>query len=101
MIPEPLFDRVLIRRDTVEMYHGVIHLPENRVDKPQVGTVHAVGAGKLLDDGTRIPPAVKPGERIMFGKYSGTDLKIEDTEFIIMKETDILLVLHEEDALTS
>lgn len=99
MIPEPLFDRVLIKRETIEMYKGVIHLPDNRVDKPQVGTVHAVGKGKVLDDGTVIPPAVRVGEKIMFGKYSGTDLKIEETEFVIMKETDILLVLHEEGQL--
>lgn len=99
MIPEPLFDRVLIKRETIEMYHGVIHLPDNRIDKPQIGTVHAVGKGRVLDDGTRIDPIVKPGEKIMFGKYSGTDLKIDDVEFVIMKETDILLVLHEEGQL--
>ena len=96
MILEPLQDRVLVKRDTVTMYHGVIHLPENRIDKPQIGTIHATGGGRVTDDGKHQEPLVKPGDRIMFGKYSGTDLKIGDDEFIIMREGDILGVIHDD-----
>lgn len=95
---EPLFDRVLIKRDTAEMkYHGLIHLPENRTEKPQLGTVIAVGAGKVDSDGVHIEPTLTPGDRVMFGKYSGTDIRLGDDEYVIIRETDVIGIVTDED----
>lgn len=97
MILEPLQDRVVIKRDEKEMtYHGLIHLPENRTEKPQLGTVTAVSAG-YEHDGKHITPLLKPGDRVMFGKYSGTDIRLGDEEFVIIKEGDIIGIVHEEE----
>src|ERR1700683_1243097 len=87
----PLHDRVLVRRlEEKETAKGGIIIPDTAKEKPQEGEVIAVGAGKLNEKGGRIPLDVKPGDRILFGKYTGNDIKIDDEEFMILKEDEIL-----------
>ncbi len=87
----PLHDRVLVRRlEEKETVKGGIIIPDSAKEKPQEGEVIAVGAGKINDKGERVQLDVKPGDRILFGKYSGNDIKIEDEEFLILKEDEIL-----------
>jgi chaperonin GroES len=87
----PLHDRVLVRRlEEKEVVKGGIIIPDSAKEKPQEGEVIAVGAGKLNDKGERIPLDVKAGDRILFGKYSGNDIKIDDEEYMILKEDEIL-----------
>ena len=87
----PLHDRVLVRRlEEKESVKGGIIIPDTAKEKPQEGEVIAVGAGKLNDKGERIALDVKPGDRILFGKYSGNDIKIDDEEYMILKEDEIL-----------
>src|SRR5881398_2012616 len=90
----PLHDRVLVTRlDAGEQKMGGIIIPDSAKEKPQQAEVKAVGSGKLLDSGERVPPEVKPGDRILFGKYSGSEIKIEGEEYLILKEDEILGVL--------
>ncbi len=90
----PLHDRVLVRRlEEKETVKGGIIIPDSAKEKPQEGEVVAVGAGKLNDKGERIQLDVKVGDRILFGKYSGNDIKIDDEEFLILKEDEILAKL--------
>src|ERR1700733_3945231 len=87
----PLHDHVLVRRlEKKETAKGGIIIPDSAKEKPQEAEVIAVGAGKLNEKGDRIPLDVKSGDRILFGKYSGNDIKIDDEEFMIMKEDEIL-----------
>jgi len=87
----PLHDRVLVRRlEEKETVKGGIIIPDTAKEKPQEGEVIAVGAGKMNDKGERIPLDVKVGDRVLFGKYSGNDIKIEDEEYMILKEDEIL-----------
>jgi chaperonin GroES len=82
---------VLVRRtEEKESIKGGIIIPDTAKEKPQEGEVIAVGAGKVTDDGKRIPLDVKAGDRILFGKYSGNDIKIDDEEYMILKEDEIL-----------
>lgn len=91
----PLHDRVLVKRldEPTEMVKGGIIIPETAKEKPQEGEVIAVGDGKVLEDGTVRPMNVKAGDKILFGKYAGTDVKLDDEEYLIMREDDILGVL--------
>jgi chaperonin GroES len=90
----PLHDRVLIKRlDEGESKQGSIFIPDSAKEKPQQGQVKAVGAGKLLETGHRAAPDVKPGDRILFGKYSGADIKLDGDEYLILREDEILAVL--------
>lgn len=90
----PLHDRVLVTRlDEVEQKIGGIIIPDSAKEKPQQAEVHAVGNGKLLETGERVPLEVKAGDRILFGKYSGSEIKIEGREYLILKEDEILGVL--------
>jgi chaperonin GroES len=87
----PLHDRVLVRRlEEKESVKGGIIIPDTAKEKPQEGEVVAVGAGKTNDKGERIALDVKPGDRILFGKYSGNDIKVDDEEYMILKEDEIL-----------
>ena len=87
----PLHDRVLVRRlEEKEHVKGGIIIPDTAKEKPQEGEVIAVGAGKINEKGDRIPLDVKAGDRILFGKYSGNDIKIDDEEYMILKEDEIL-----------
>lgn len=90
----PLHDRVLVRRlEEKEQVRGGIIIPDTAKEKPQQAEVKAVGNGKLLDSGHRSAPEVRPGDRILFGKYSGSDIKIDGDEYLILREDEILGVL--------
>jgi len=90
----PLHDRVLVKRvDEEEVRRGGIIIPDTAKEKPQEGKVMAVGTGKVTEDGKKIPLDVKAGDRILFGKYSGSEVKINDQEYLIMKEEDVLGIL--------
>jgi chaperonin GroES len=90
----PLHDRVLIKRiEEKEMVKGGIIIPDTAKEKPMEGEVVAVGPGKIQDDGKRAAMDVKAGDRILFGKYAGTEIKIDDEDFVIMREEEILAVL--------
>ena len=90
----PLHDRILVRRiEEKETVKGGIIIPDTAKEKPQEGEVIAVGNGKLLENGSKVPLDVKAGDRILFGKYSGTEVKIDGEEHLILREDDILGVL--------
>ena len=90
----PLHDRVLIKRiEERESVKGGIIIPDSAKEKPQVGEVIAVGAGKINDEGKRLPVDVKAGDRILFGKYSGTEIKLDNEEYLILREEEILAKL--------
>ena len=90
----PLHDRVLVRRlEEQESVRGGIIIPDTAKEKPQQAEVVAVGNGKLDDNGKRIPIEVKSGDRILFGKYSGSDIKVDGDEYLILREDEILGVL--------
>ena len=95
----PLHDRVLVRRiESDEKTAGGLIIPESAKEKPQEGEVVAVGAGAKDEDGDRIAMDVKAGDRILFGKWSGTEVKIDGQELLIMKESDILGILSDKAA---
>jgi chaperonin GroES len=95
----PLHDRVLIRPlDTEERTAGGIIIPDTAKEKPQEGKVIAVGPGARTEDGTLIPPDVKKGDRVLFGKWSGTEVKIDGDDLLIMKEADLLGVIETKGA---
>ena len=90
----PLHDRILVTRVAEqEVGRGGIIIPDTAKEKPQEGKVVAVGNGKVNDDGKRIPLDVRAGDRILFGKYSGSEVNVEDDEYVIMREEDVLAVL--------
>ena len=87
----PLHDRVLVQRlGASDDTHGRILIPDSAREKPQEGKVVAVGTGRVGDDGRILPLAVKSGDRILFGKYSGSEIKLDGEEYLIMKEEDVL-----------
>jgi chaperonin GroES len=87
----PLHDRVVIRRlEEKEQVRGGIIIPDTAKEKPQEGEVVAIGEGKVLEDGKRLPLDVKVGDHVLFGKYSGSEVKIGDEDFLIMREDEIL-----------
>jgi len=91
MTIRPLHDRVLVTRlEESETRIGGIIIPDTAKEKPQQGEVKAVGDGKLLEDGTRAPVDVKAGDRILFGKYSGSEIKIDGEEYLVVREDEIL-----------
>jgi len=91
----PLHDRVLVRRvEPQAKTAGGIIIPDNAKEKPQEGEIVAVGSGARDEAGKLVPLDVKPGDRILFGKWSGTEVKLEGEELIIMKESDIMGILH-------
>lgn len=90
----PLQDRILVKRvEEEEKTKGGIIIPDTAKEKPAEGKVVAVGQGKLDDSGKRIAPELKTGDRILFGKYSGTEVKIEGEEYLIMREDDVLGII--------
>lgn len=91
---KPLNDRLLIKRiDEKEQVRGGIIIPDTAKEKPMEGKVIAVGSGRLEKDGKRTPLEVKKGDRILFGKYSGTEIKIDNTEHIILREDEVLGII--------
>ena len=94
MKARPLHDRVLLRRiEEKEAVKGGIIIPDTAKEKPMEGEVIAVGPGKMMEDGKRSPMEVKAGDRVLIGKYAGTEIKIDDQEYVIMREEEILAVL--------
>jgi chaperonin GroES len=90
----PLNDRLLIRRiEEKETVKGGIIIPDTAKEKPQEGEVIAVGNGKILENGTKIPMDVKAGDKVLFGKYSGTDIKIDGQEYLILREDEVLAIV--------
>jgi chaperonin GroES len=90
----PLHDRLLVRRiEEDETAKGGIIIPDTAKEKPQKGEVLAVGSGKILDNGTKIAMDIQVGNKILFGKYTGTDIKIDGEEVLILREDEVLAVL--------
>ncbi|HSS78333.1 MAG TPA: co-chaperone GroES [Thermoanaerobaculia bacterium] len=91
----PLHDRVLVKRlETEEQVRGGIIIPDTAKEKPQEAEVIAVGPGKLNDEGKRSPMDVKEGDKILMGKYSGSEIKIDGNDFVILREDEILAVIN-------
>ena len=90
----PLYDRIVVKRlEEKEQMQGGLYIPDTAKEKPQEGEVVAVGKGKRLEDGKVIPLDVQVGDRILFGKYSGSDIKLEAEELLIMREDEVLGIL--------
>lgn len=91
---KPLADRVIIKPSPAEeKTKGGIILPDTAKEKPVVGQVVAVGPGKVTDDGKKVPPEVKVGDKVLYGKYSGTEVTIEGEEYLIMREADVFAIV--------
>ncbi len=90
----PLHDRLVVRRiEEKETAKGGIIIPDTAKEKPQEGEVLAVGTGRILDDGKKLPLVVKVGDKILFGKYTGTEIKLEGEDVLILREDEVLAVL--------
>ena len=90
----PLHDRILVERiEEKEVRRGGIIIPDTAKEKPQEGRVIAAGTGKVTEDGKRLALDVKVGDRVLFGKYSGSEVKVDDREYLILREDDILAIL--------
>src|ERR1700731_5011638 len=90
----PLYDRVVVRRiEQKETMQGGLYIPDSAKEKPQEGEVVAIGKGKRLEDGKLVPLDVQVGDRILFGKYSGSDIKLDGEELLIMREDEVLGVI--------
>jgi len=93
----PLQDRILVQRtEPEETVRGGLIIPDTAKEKPQEGIVKAAGNGKVLDNGKRLEMTLKAGDRILFGKYSGSEVTLEGEEYLIMKEEDVLAILESE-----
>jgi chaperonin GroES len=91
---KPLNDRVLVKRiEETQVTKGGIFIPDTAKEKPIEGQIMAVGAGKVSDAGTRVPLTVKEGDRVLFGKYSGSEIKVDGEEYLMMREDDILAII--------
>lgn len=91
---QPLADRVVVQAlAEAEQTRGGLYIPDTAKEKPQQGEVVAVGPGKLSEEGTRLTPDVKVGDRVLYGKYSGTEVTVDGEEFLILRESDILAVI--------
>ena len=93
---KPLGERVVVKvLESEEKTKSGIVLPDTAKEKPQKGTVLAVGPGKVLDNGQKLPLEVKVGDKVLFAKYAGTEVKLDETEYMVLKETDILAIIAE------
>ena len=91
---KPLADRILVRRlEDTEVKRGGIIIPDTAKEKPQQAEVVAIGPGRITDDGKRVALEVKTGDKILMGKYSGTEVKIDGNEYLIMREDDVLAIV--------
>lgn len=92
---KPLADRVVVKAlEEAEQMRGGLYIPDTAKEKPQEGEVVAVGPGKLSDEGARIPMDVSAGDRVLYGKYSGTEVTVDGGEYLILRESDILAVVN-------
>ena len=90
----PLYDRIVVKRiEEKEQMHGGLYIPDTAKEKPQEGEVVSVGKGKRLEDGKVVALDVQVGDRILFGKYSGSDIKLDGEEYLIMREDEVLGIL--------
>jgi chaperonin GroES len=91
----PLEDRVVVKRieEQEEVQRGGIIIPDTAKERPQEGEVIAVGPGRMTENGTRIPMEVKVGDKVVFAKYAGTEVRLDDEEYLVMRESDILAVI--------
>ena len=91
---KPLYDRVIVKRvEEKEQKHGGIIIPDTAKEKPMEGKVIAIGSGRIEKDGTKSPLEVKVGDRILFGKYAGTEIKIDNVEHVILREDEVLGII--------
>lgn len=91
---KPLADRVVVKPlEEAEQMRGGLYIPDTAKEKPQQGEVVAVGPGKMTDDGKRVDPELKVGDRVLYGKYSGTEVTLDDAQYLILRESDVLAVL--------
>ncbi len=92
---QPLADRVVVKAlEEAEQMRGGLYIPDTAKEKPQEGEVVAVGPGKLNDEGGRIPMEVASGDRVLYGKYSGTEVKVDGDDYLILRESDILAIVN-------
>jgi chaperonin GroES len=95
----PLYDRIVVKRvEQQEQMQGGLYIPDSAKEKPQEGEVVAVGKGKRLENGSLVPLDVQAGDRILFGKYSGSDIKLDGEEYLIMREDEVLGILEAQPA---
>ena len=91
---QPLADRVVVKAlEETEQMRGGLYIPDTAKEKPQQGQVIAVGPGKMTDEGKRVPSELKAGDRVLYGKYSGTEVTVGDETFLILRESDVLAVI--------
>ncbi len=91
---QPLADRVVVKPlEETEQMKGGLYIPDTAKEKPQQGEIMAVGPGKLSDEGARLEPEVEVGNRVLYGKYSGTEVTVDGEEFLILRESDVLAVI--------
>jgi chaperonin GroES len=91
---KPLADRVVVKPlEEAEQMRGGLYIPDTAKEKPSQGEIVAVGPGKVSDDGERVAPEVKVGDRVLYGKYSGTDVTLDGQEYLILRESDILAII--------
>jgi chaperonin GroES len=92
----PINDRIIVQRiEDQEQMRGGLYIPDTAKEKPQEGKVIAVGNGKLLENGTRTPIDIKAGDKVLFGKYAGTEVKLDGEEYLILREDDVLGVIED------
>ena len=92
---QPLADRVVVKAlEEAEQMRGGLYIPDTAKEKPQEGEIVAVGPGKLNDDGKRSPMEVKAGDRVLYGKYSGTEVTVDGDEYLILRESDVLAIVN-------
>jgi chaperonin GroES len=90
----PLADRIVVKAlEDTEQMRGGLYIPDTAKEKPQQGEVISVGPGKMTDEGKRIEPEVKAGDRVLYGKYSGTEVTVSDEQYLILRESDVLAVI--------
>jgi chaperonin GroES len=90
----PLADRIVVKPlEDTETMRGGLYIPDTAKEKPQQGEVVAVGPGKMTDDGKRITPEVKEGDKVLYGKYSGTEVTVADEQYLILRESDVLAIV--------
>jgi chaperonin GroES len=91
---QPLADRIVVKAlEETEQMRGGLYIPDTAKEKPQQGEVIAVGPGKMTDDGKRVPNELKAGDRVLYGKYSGTEVTVADEQYLILRESDVLAVI--------
>jgi chaperonin GroES len=91
---KPLADRVVVKPlEEAEQMRGGLYIPDTAKEKPSQGEIVAVGPGKVSDDGERVAPEVKVGDRVLYGKYSGTDVTLDGEEYLILRESDVLAII--------